>query len=98
MALSLTSQSRNDLSRTATALQDLRAMETAAHNINLAAPGTVPSGLQLAGLVPDSGLAASGIANPAERPGKFATEPAQFRYKALSWACCAGVTDREVAR
>jgi filamentous hemagglutinin family protein len=56
-------QAQNQLSRVTNALQAMQTMQTAARNLALAAPSTVPAGLQTGGLVPNSGLAAPGIAN-----------------------------------
>jgi filamentous hemagglutinin family protein len=57
-------QSTNQLSKVATALLAVQAAQTAAQNIAIAAPSGVPNGLQTGGLVPDSGLASPGVANP----------------------------------
>jgi filamentous hemagglutinin family protein len=57
-------QAQNQLSRITNAMQALQNMQTAARNLALAAPSTVPDGLQTGGLVPNSGLASPGVANP----------------------------------
>jgi len=62
-AAAATQQSMNSLSRATQAVQAMQAAQTAAHNLALGAPSSVPNGLVNGGLVPDSGLAASGAAN-----------------------------------
>ncbi|MCE0523449.1 MAG: filamentous hemagglutinin N-terminal domain-containing protein, partial [Methylacidiphilales bacterium] len=46
------------------ALQSQQAAQNAARAPTLTAPSTVPNGLVIGGLVPDSGLASTGVANP----------------------------------
>ena len=62
-AAAATEQSMNSLSRATQAVQAMQAAQTAAHNLALSAPSSVPNGLVSGGLVPDSGLAAPGVAN-----------------------------------
>jgi filamentous hemagglutinin family protein len=57
-------QAQNQLSRISMAMQAMQNLQTAAHNLALTAPSPVPDGLAANGLVPDSGLAAPGVANP----------------------------------
>ncbi len=57
-------QAQNQLARITTAMQAMQNLQTTARNLALTAPGTVPDGLQSGGLVPNSGLAAAGVANP----------------------------------
>jgi filamentous hemagglutinin family protein len=63
-AAAIAAQSQNELSNVATALQAMQTAQTAARNAAAAAPNTVADGLSAGGLVPDSGLARTGIANP----------------------------------
>ncbi len=63
-AAAVAAQSQNELSKISTALLAVQAAQTAARNLAVAAPASVPNGLRSGGLVPDSGLAAPGIANP----------------------------------
>jgi filamentous hemagglutinin family protein len=63
-AAAIAQQSQSALSRIATALAAMQTAQTAARNIAQSAPSTVPNGLTAGGLVPDSGLAAPGVANP----------------------------------
>jgi filamentous hemagglutinin family protein len=63
-AQDVAAQAQDQLSRITTALQALQTMQTAAHNGALTAPSSVADGLQTGGLVPDSGLASAGVANP----------------------------------
>jgi filamentous hemagglutinin family protein len=63
-AAAVASQSANQLSKITAALQSMQTMQTAARNLSLAGPSSVPDGLQTGGLVPDSGLARAGVANP----------------------------------
>ncbi len=63
-AAAATQQSMNSLIQATRAVEAMQAAQTAAHNLALSAPSTVPDGLATGGLVPDSGLAGSGIANP----------------------------------
>ncbi len=51
---------QNSLARTTQALQAMQAAQSAAHNLAIAAPSNVPNGLQVGGLVPDTGVPASG--------------------------------------
>ncbi len=69
-------QSANELSKVATALLAVQAAQTAAHNLAIAAPSSIPDGLQIGGLVPDSGLARAGVANPV-KDWTGATTPTQ---------------------
>jgi filamentous hemagglutinin family protein len=57
-------QAQNQLSRISMAMQAMQNLQTAAHNLALNGPSPVPDGLAANGLVPDSGLAAPGVANP----------------------------------
>jgi len=57
-------QAQNQLSRISMAMQSMQNLQTAARNLALTAPSAVPDGLAANGLVPDSGLAAPGVANP----------------------------------
>jgi filamentous hemagglutinin family protein len=57
-------QAENQLSRTTAAIQAMQNLQMAAHNLALSAPSSVADGLQTGGLVPDSGLASAGVANP----------------------------------
>jgi filamentous hemagglutinin family protein len=57
-------RSQNELSRISTAMQAMQNLQTAARNLAITAPSVVPDGLVTGGLVPDSGLAAPGIAKP----------------------------------
>ncbi|WP_229181688.1 filamentous haemagglutinin family protein [Bradyrhizobium oropedii] len=50
--------------RATQAIQALRAAQSVARGIAASAPSTVPNGLNIGGLVPSSGLAASGVAKP----------------------------------
>ncbi|QPF87794.1 filamentous hemagglutinin family protein [Bradyrhizobium genosp. L] len=50
--------------RATQAIQALRAAQSAARGIAASAPSTVANGLNVGGLVPDSGLKAPGVANP----------------------------------
>jgi filamentous hemagglutinin family protein len=59
-------QSQNELAKISTALLAVQTAQTAARNAAAAAPSTVQNGLQNGGLVPDSGLAAAGVANPVQ--------------------------------
>ncbi|MGY3591283.1 filamentous hemagglutinin family protein [Bradyrhizobium sp. USDA 4341] len=52
------------MTRAAQAIQALQAAQSAARGLAASAPSTVPNGLNAGGLVPNSGLAASGVANP----------------------------------
>ncbi|WP_160168912.1 filamentous haemagglutinin family protein [Bradyrhizobium sp. Ai1a-2] len=52
------------MARAAQAIQALRAAQSAARNLAASAPSAVPNGLNIGGLVPSSGLAAPGVANP----------------------------------
>jgi filamentous hemagglutinin family protein len=63
-AAQATAQSMNSLTRATLAVQAMAAAQAAAHNLALSAPSSVPNGLTPGGLVPDSGLAAPGVANP----------------------------------
>ncbi|WP_167355751.1 hypothetical protein, partial [Pseudomonas graminis] len=56
--------SQQSLMRATRAIQALQAMQTQARNVSASAPSTIPNGLNVGGLVPDSGLKATGIANP----------------------------------
>ena len=61
-AAAIAKQSMQSLSRATQALQSMQALQAAARRA--AGAGNVPSGLTAGGLVPDSGLARQGIANP----------------------------------
>jgi len=63
-AAAATQQSMNSLTRATQALQAMQAAQTAAHNLAASTPSNVPNGLATGGLVPDSGLAGPGVANP----------------------------------
>jgi filamentous hemagglutinin family protein len=63
-AAAMAQQSMASLARATQAIAAMQAAQTAARNLVLAAPSTVPDGLAPGGLVPDSGLASSGTANP----------------------------------
>ncbi len=63
-AAAVAQQSANTLSNVANALRAMQAAQTAAQTLAQAAPSSVPNGLAPGGLVPDSGLAATGVANP----------------------------------
>jgi filamentous hemagglutinin family protein len=63
-AAQATQQSMNSLTRATQALQAMQAAQTAAHNLAASTPSNVPNGLSSGGLVPDSGLAGPGVANP----------------------------------
>ncbi len=63
-AAAIAQQSQSELSRIATALAAMQTAQSTARNIAQSAPSTVPDGLTAGGLVPDSGLAAPGVANP----------------------------------
>lgn len=52
------------LLKSVAALQAQQSAQSAAHAAALNLPVTVPNGLVIGGLVPDSGLASSGVANP----------------------------------
>ncbi|MGY3696655.1 filamentous hemagglutinin family protein [Bradyrhizobium sp. USDA 3240] len=52
------------MTRAAQAIQALQAAQSAARGLAASAPSTVANGLNAGGLVPNSGLAASGVANP----------------------------------
>jgi filamentous hemagglutinin len=56
-------RAKDILSRTTQALQSVETMQSAARSAALAAASSVPNGLNTGGLVPDSGIASSGIAN-----------------------------------
>ncbi len=55
---------QNQLARVTTAIQAMQNLQSSARSLAIGAPGTVPDGLQTGGLVPDSGLASAGVANP----------------------------------
>ncbi len=59
-----TQQSMNSLSAATRAVQAIQAVQSAARNLALGTPSSVPNGLAPGGLVPDSGLASTGVANP----------------------------------
>jgi len=63
-AAAMVQQSMNSLSRATLAIQAMQAAQSAARNLAASTPNSVPSGLAIGGLVPDSGLAAPGISNP----------------------------------
>ena len=56
--------SQASMTRATQAIQALQAAQSAARGLAASAPSTVPNGLNAGGLVPNSGLAASGVANP----------------------------------
>jgi filamentous hemagglutinin family protein len=60
----LTQQSMQSLTRATQAIQAMQAAQNAARSAALGGSSNVPDGLNLGGLVPDSGLVASGVANP----------------------------------
>lgn len=55
---------QQSLARATQAIQSMMAVQNAARNLAASAPGSAPAGLAPGGLVPDSGLAARGVANP----------------------------------
>jgi filamentous hemagglutinin family protein len=55
---------QQSLARATQAIQTMMAVQNAARNLAASAQGSVPAGLSPGGLVPDSGLAAPGVANP----------------------------------
>jgi filamentous hemagglutinin family protein len=63
-AAAMAQQSMASLARATQAIAAMQAAQSAARNLVLAAPSTVPDGLASGGLVPDSGLASAGVANP----------------------------------
>jgi hypothetical protein len=75
-AAAMAQQSMASLARATQAIAAMQAAQTAARNLVLAAPSTVPDGLAPGGLVPDSGLAAPGVANmPTSWIGVVTTNP-----------------------
>ncbi|MGF6312177.1 filamentous hemagglutinin family protein [Bradyrhizobium sp. i1.8.4] len=52
------------MTRAAQAIQALQAAQSVARGLAASTPSAVPNGLNVGGLVPSSGLAASGVANP----------------------------------
>ena len=62
-AATVAAQSQNELSQISTALLAAQAAQNTARNLAVAAPSSVPNGLQAGGLVPNSGLARPGVAN-----------------------------------
>ncbi|MGN1286211.1 MAG: hypothetical protein ACI4XG_06465, partial [Bradyrhizobium sp.] len=56
--------SQASMTRAAQAIQALQAAQSVARGLAASAPSAVPNGLNAGGLVPSSGLAASGVANP----------------------------------
>jgi filamentous hemagglutinin family protein len=62
-------QSQSQLARVSTVMQAMQNLQSTARNLALTTPSTVPDGLQAGGLVPDSGLAAPGLANPVSWTG-----------------------------
>ncbi|MBR1201887.1 MULTISPECIES: filamentous haemagglutinin family protein [unclassified Bradyrhizobium] len=56
--------SQASMTRAAQAIQALQAAQSVARGLAANAPSTVPNGLNAGGLVPNTGLAASGVANP----------------------------------
>ncbi|WP_315700765.1 MULTISPECIES: filamentous hemagglutinin N-terminal domain-containing protein [unclassified Bradyrhizobium] len=56
--------SQQSMTRALSAIQAMQAAQSAARAAAAAAQGAIPSGLAAGGLVPDSGLAAPGVANP----------------------------------
>ncbi len=63
-AAAATQQSMNSLARATQALQAMQAAQNAARSLAQSTAGNVPNGLTTGGLVPDSGLAHLGVANP----------------------------------
>jgi filamentous hemagglutinin family protein len=63
-AAAMAQQSMASLARATQALQAMQAAQSAARSLALSAPSAVPDGLASGGLVPDSGLASTGVANP----------------------------------
>ncbi len=63
-AAAATQQSMNLLARATQALQAMQAAQNAARSLAQSTAGNVPNGLTTGGLVPDSGLAHLGVANP----------------------------------
>jgi filamentous hemagglutinin family protein len=55
--------SQQSLTRATQAIQALKAAQAAARGLAASAPSGVPDGLAIGGLVPDSGLASTGVAN-----------------------------------
>ena len=73
-------QAQNQLSRVTTALQAMQTMQSAARSLALSAPSAVPDGLQLGGLVPDSGLKAPGRRQSRHQLGRRQhPDPGSFR-------------------
>ena len=60
----LAQRAQASLSRSLQALQVQQAAQNAARASALSIPGSVPNGLVIGGLVPDSGLSRTGVANP----------------------------------
>ena len=56
--------SQASMARAAQAIQALQAAQSVARGLAASAPSAVPNGLNAGGLVPNSGLAAPGVANP----------------------------------
>ncbi|MES5481638.1 filamentous hemagglutinin family protein [Bradyrhizobium sp. INPA03-11B] len=56
--------SQASMTRAAQAIQALQAAQSVARGLAASAPSAVPNGLNAGGLVPSSGLAAAGVANP----------------------------------
>src|SRR5262245_20118631 len=63
-AAQMAQQSASALARAAQAIQAMQAVQNAARSLARSAPSGVPNGLAPGGLVPDSGLAGPGAANP----------------------------------
>ena len=63
-AQQMANSSQQSMMRAARAIQALQAAQAAARQQAANNPGAVPDGLAQGGLVPDSGLAAPGVANP----------------------------------
>ncbi|WP_315833198.1 filamentous haemagglutinin family protein [Bradyrhizobium prioriisuperbiae] len=63
-ALLAAQNSQQSLARATKAIQALQAAQSAARALAMNAPSSVPNGLVIGGLVPDSGLKSPGVANP----------------------------------
>jgi filamentous hemagglutinin len=63
-ALAAAQQASESAQRAQLSIQAMQAAQAEARRAALAAPGAVPNGLVAGGLVPDSGLSATGSANP----------------------------------
>lgn len=63
-AATAAAQAQNSLATVTRAIQAMQTAQSAARALSLTVPSTVPNGLTTGGLVPDSGLAGPGVANP----------------------------------